>query len=341
MSLWLYAARRLLLLIPVALAVTLVTFLLANFVPGDPLAAVLGEQAMANPEIVARYEHEWGFDKSIPERYVIYVTNLLHGDWGRSLHSQRPVLDDLRDYLPATIELAVTAMFFALLIGLPIGVIAALHHGRPTDHLLRFVALIGSSMPVFWLGLIALQIFYVQLGIAPGPVGRLSPATLPPPRVTGAYTVDALVAGNLPTFLDALGHLVLPGIVLGYFILGLIARMIRSSLLEVTSMDYLVTARAKGLSERAVIVRHALPNALIPTVTVVGVAFAGLLSGAVLTETIFAWPGIGRYAVAAAEGHDYQALLGVVIVISLVYALANLIVDILYATLDPRIRLGT
>ena len=273
MTLWRYALRRLVLLVPALLSVTLVTFALANFIPGDPLAAVLGDQAMDNPEIVARYEREWGFDKSIPERYVIYVTNLLHGDWGRSLHSQRPVLDDLRDYLPATIELAVVAMSFALVVGLLIGVAAALNHRHLLDHLLRVVALMGSSMPVFWLGLIALEVFYVQLGIAPGPVGRLSAGLEPPPTVTGAYTIDALLAGNFNLFLDAARHITLPAVVLGYFILGLIARMIRASLLDVMSSDYLLTARAKGVAERAVIVRHALPNALIPTVTVVGVAW--------------------------------------------------------------------
>jgi peptide/nickel transport system permease protein len=340
MSLWWYALRRLLLLVPVLLAVTLVTFLLANFIPGDPLAAVLGDQAMENPAIVARYEREWGFDKPLPERYLVYVTNLLHGDWGRSLHSQRPVLDDLSDYLPATIELAVAAMSFALLVGLVVGIVAALNHRRPLDHLLRFIALVGSSMPVFWLGLIALEIFYVQLGIAPGPVGRLSAGVEPPPKVTGLYTIDSLIRGDLGALMDAIRHILLPAIVLGYFILGLIARMIRSSLLDVQSSDYLLTARAKGLAERAVIMRHALPNALIPTVTVVGVAFAGLLSGAVLTESVFAWPGIGRYAVASAQGKDYQALLGVTIVVSIVYAFANLVVDVLYGLLDPRIRLG-
>ena len=198
MGLWWFVARRLLLLVPVLLAVTLVTFLLANLIPGDPLAAVLGDQAMNNPAIVARYEHEWGFDKSIPERYVIYVANLLQGNWGRSLHSQRPVLDDLLDYLPATIELAVAAMAFALLVGLPIGIVAALNHRRTLDHLLRFIALIGSSMPVFWLGLIALEVLYVQLGVAPGPVGRLSAGTVPPPRVTGFSRTDALLRATSP-----------------------------------------------------------------------------------------------------------------------------------------------
>jgi peptide/nickel transport system permease protein len=231
-------------------------------------------------------------------------------------------------------------MLFALLFGLAAGTIAALQHRRPLDHLMRFIALLGSSIPVFWLGLVALQIFFVRFHIFPGPVGRLDAAATPPPHLTGLYTFDALIAGKFATFTDSVKHLLLPSMVLGYFILGVIARMVRASLLEVMSMDYVLSARAKGLSERQVVVHHAMRNALIPTTTVVGTAFAGLLSGAVLTETIFAWPGIGRYAVDAAEGQDFGAIMGVTIVVAVVYSLVNIVVDVAYAVIDPRITLS-
>jgi peptide/nickel transport system permease protein len=334
-----FLARRILILPPVLVGVTLISFSLANFVPGDPLAAVLGIRGLNNPETVARYKEKWGLDRSLPERYLIYLNNLLHGDFGYSFTTQRPVWEDIREFLPATLELTLAAILIAISGGLVFGIMAAVSHNRWPDHLVRLLALLGSSLPVFWLGLIALQVFYVRLKVLPGPVGRLDPAMTPPPTVTGMYTVDALLHGDLETFWDAVRHMILPATVLGYFVMGLIARITRSSLLEVFSVLYIRTARGKGLSERVILLRHALPNALIPTITVVGLAFAGLLAGAVLTETIFSWPGIGRYAVQAAQGLDFQAILGVTIVIAIMYSMVNLVVDVVYALVDPRIRL--
>jgi peptide/nickel transport system permease protein len=334
-----FIVRRLLMLPPVLISVSLIAFLVANYVPADPLAAMLGVRALSNPEVVAKYEEKWGLDKSAPERYLIYLNNLLHGDFGRSMTTQRPVMDDLKDFLPATVELTMAAMVFAVGGGLTFGLLAAVYHNRWLDHVVRVIALMGSSLPVFWLGLIALQILYVRLQIAPGPVGRLDPMSHPPPTVTGMYTVDALLAGDLKTFWDAVRHILLPAAILGAYAMGLLARVVRSSLLETFSMQYMTTARGKGLSERTVLLRHALPNALIPTITVIGLAFAGLLAGAVLTETIFSWPGIGRYAVDAARGLDFQAILGVTITIAVIYAIVNLIVDLIYVVVDPRITL--
>jgi peptide/nickel transport system permease protein len=333
-----FALRRFLVLIPILLSVTIVCFLLANYVPGDPLASMLGIRAFNNPQIVANYRKKWGLDKPVAIRYIIYMNNLVHGDMGRSITTLRPVVQDLHDFLPATIELTIGAISFAIIGGFLFGILAALHHNRPLDSLVRIIALTGSSVPVFWLGLIALQIFYVGLHWAPGPVGRLDPSMIPPKTITGMYTVDALMQGDFVTFCDALRHLILPSLVLGYYVMGLIARIVRSSLLETFSMQYATTARGKGLSESVVLMRHELPNALIPAITIVGLAFAGLLAGAVLTETIFSWPGIGRYAVEAANNLDFQAIVGVTLIIAVMYATVNLLVDLTYGIIDPRIR---
>jgi len=335
-----YVVRRFLIAIPTIIGLSIVTFLLANYMPGDPLVRLLGERGANNPETVANYTRQWGLDKSVPQRYVIYMGNVLQGDLGRSTSTQRPVADDLGDFFPATVELAAGAIVVAVLFGVTAGLIAAGCKNRWPDIGVRLMALVGSGVPVFWLGLVALEVLYLRLHWVPGPEGRLSSATATPPRTTGMYTVDALIHGQWSTFVDAAQHLVLPAFVLGAFFVGLIARMVRASLLEVSQSTYLMAARSKGLSERKVMIVHALPNALIPVLTVIGLAIGGLLAGAVLTETVFAWPGVGRYAVEAARGLDYQAILGVTILIGVVYVVANVVVDVMYATLDPRIRIG-
>ena len=340
MGLLQYIVRRFLLAIPTIIGLTIVTFLLANYMPGDPLVRLLGERGASNPETVAAYSQKWGLDRSVPERYAIYMGNLVTGDLGRSTSSQREVAKDLGDVVPATVEVAIAAIAFAAVGGVAAGLIAARFKNRWPDAGVRFLALLGSGVPVFWLGLVALELLYLRWGLVPGPEGRLSSSTPTPPKTTGMYTFDALVHGEWSTFVDAAKHLVLPSIVLGSFFLGLIARMVRASLLEVSQSGYLVAARAKGLSERKVLITHALPNALIPVITVLGLAVGGLLAGAVLTETVFAWPGIGRYAVESARSLDYQAILGVTILIGVVYVIANACVDVLYASLDPRIRIG-
>jgi peptide/nickel transport system permease protein len=338
-SFWRFVARRVLVTVPVLFLVTLLGFVLTYLIPADPLAMVLSERAMANPEIVRAYRTRWGLDQPPHRRYLTYVGNLLRGDLGTSIATQQPVLDDLKAFVPATVELAVAAVAVAVVVGLPLGVLAAVRRDRTADHVARVGSLVGVSVPVFWLGLLALAVFYYRLRLAPGP-GRLDPQIVPPEPLTGLLVVDSLVRGRWDALADALHHLALPALVLGAYVMGTITRVTRSSVLEVLAQDYVRTARAKGLPERAVIGRHALRNALIPTVTVVGLAFGNLMAGAVMTETIFAWPGIGRYAVDAASKLDFPAIMGVTLFVAVVYVSVSFLVDLAYGLLDPRIRLG-
>ena len=246
-------------------------------------------------------------------------------------------MEDLLYFFPATIELATAAIIVAIAIGIPLGIISAVKKDRWPDHISRIFALMGVSMPVFWLGLILLFVLYYKLGIFPGP-GRLDPGIPEPPRITGLLTIDSLITGNFEAFINVLWHLALPSFVLGYYASASIARITRTALLEVLTQDFIKAARSKGLAERIVLFRHALRNALIPTTTVIGMAYGSLLEGAILTETIFAWPGLGRYSTGAFLSVDFMAVMGSTLLIAIVYSLANLIVDILYAFLDPRIR---
>jgi peptide/nickel transport system permease protein len=250
------------------------------------------------------------------------------------------VLQDLATYLPATLELATAAILIAVFIGIPTGILSALFRDRWQDQLARGFALLGVSLPVFYLGLLLLGVLYNELGWFPGP-GELGPYTTPPPRLTGMVVVDAALAGEWGTFLDAVAHLVLPAFVLGLYSSGLVMRVMRSSMLEALRQEYMRTAHAKGLSQSTVVMRHGFRNALIPTVTVASLAYGGLLSGAVLTETIFSWPGIGHYATDSVVNLDLPAIMGVTLVAALTYSTINLIVDFAYAYLDPRIRIGT
>ena len=320
------------------LGVIVVAFLVAHMVPADPLAVVLSDQATKDPSIRAAYMKRWGLDRPLPEQFLVYLANVAHGDLGESFTTRRPVLRDLAQFLPATIELACAALVVSLVFGVPLGVWAAVRHNRSADHAARLLSLVGAASPIFWTGLIALYVFYNLLRWAPGP-GQVDPRQALPPAVTGFLLVDSLIAGRADVFLSALAHLILPALVLGWFIMGLIARTTRSALLEVLKADFVRTARAKGLEDRRVVGFHALRNALIPVLTVTGLAFASLLSGAVLTETVFAWPGIGRYAVTAATRLDYPAILGVTMLTAVIYITVNLRVDLLYGALDPRIRI--
>jgi peptide/nickel transport system permease protein len=332
-----YIARRLMLMVVAALGVTLISFVISHAVPADPVVSNLGQQASQRPEIVAAFKQRWGLDRPLYEQYFAFVGNLAHGDLGTSINTRRPIMADVAQFLPATVELSTVAILFALVVGLPLGTFAALHRDGLVDHAARLVSLVGVSIPIFWLATVSLVIFYAALQLAVGP-GRLGPQLQAPPPTTGFLTVDSLLAGDLATFRSAVDHLMLPGIVLGSSVMGLITRVTRSSLLEVLGQDYVRTARAKGLVEHLVIGRHALRNALIPTVTVLGLAYGSLLSGAVMTETIFAWPGLGRYAYQSAVSNDFPAIMGVTFVIALIYIIVNLLVDLTYALLDPQIR---
>jgi peptide/nickel transport system permease protein len=339
LGIWTYIARRFAQSVLVLLLVSVGTFALAHAVPGDPIETVLGERAAGDPAIRAAAERRYGFDQPIHLQYVYFMRNLARGDLGESITTRRPVMDDLRQFIPGTIELASAAMLFAIVIGIPLGIVAAINQDRWPDHFARFISLIGTSIPVFWLGLIALYVFFYRLHWVPGP-GRLDTGMPMPQRITGMVTVDAALRGEWEIFRSSVLHLILPSIVLGSFALGIIARMLRSSLLAALGEDYVRTARAKGLNDGAVVAGHALRNAMIPTITVLGLTFAGLLAGAVLTETIFSWPGIGRYGVQAALKLDYPGLLGVTLFVAFVYVFVNFVVDVVYGLLDPRIRIS-
>jgi peptide/nickel transport system permease protein len=335
MNLIRYVGRRAALTTFVIFGVTLITFVISHVVPADPVVAYLGEHAP--PALVEKVRHQIGLDRPLHVQFVLYLRDLIHGNLGISIMSNRPVSRDLMQYLPATVELSTAAMLVAILIGIPTGTISALYKDRWPDQVARVFALGGTSLPVFYVALLLLGLLYSKWGVLPGP-GQLGIYTQPPPRVTGMVIVDALLAGNWDALGDAVRHLVLPAFVLGYYSAGLITRMTRGSLLEVLRQDYVRTARAKGVAEPRVVLRHALRNALLPTVTVIGLTYGGLLSGAVLTETIFAWPGLGRYATNSVTSVDIPAVLGVTLLIAVIYSVANLIVDVLYAYLDPQIR---
>jgi len=331
-------ARRILVIPLLLLGVATLAFILGNVVKGDPLASILNDRQMSNPVAVAAAKARWGLDRPLHERYVIYIGNLAQGDFGTSFRTKRPVVRDLLDRLPATLELVISAMIFGSVVGIGLGMVAAHFHDKPADHAARFIALLGSSVPVFWSGLIALYLFSVQLNWFPGP-GRLHPALSPPEGVTGFYTIDALIAGDWTTFRSAVAQLVLPAIMLGWAVLGIISRMVRANMLDVMHQDYVMTARAKGAGTLRILMHHVLRNAMVPTLTIIGFSFAYLITGAILTETVFSWPGVGSYAVDAARSLDHPAIIGVTIVGALAFLLANLITDFAYIVANPRIRI--
>jgi peptide/nickel transport system permease protein len=322
---------------PLMIGMTLIAFVVSHSVPADPVAAHLGQRSMEDPAIVAAFRQQWGLDRPLPEQYLSYLRNLVQGNLGVSIRTHIPVAEDLGRYLPASAELAVMATGVGIVLGIPFGVVSAVNRNRWIDHVVRGVSLLGVSSPVFWLGLIGLYVFYFRLGWLPGP-GRLDVGMPEPTRLSGMYTLDSLLTGNWSAFVASVRHLILPGMVLASVYLGLVTRMTRSSMLEVLSADYVRTARGKGLHERAVIFRHALGNALVPTITVLGLAFGDILAGTVLTETIFSWPGIGRYAYQSAVTLDFPAIMGVSLLIAAVFITVNLLTDLAYVVVDPRLR---
>lgn len=332
-----YLLRRLVGIVAVMAGVSIITFAISHLIPADPAAAALGDHA--TNEQIAAFRAEYGLDRPITDQYVIYVNGLLHGDLGRSIRTRRPVADDLRDFFPATFELSLAALVVSILTGIPAGVWSALDRNRLPDHFVRVFSLTGGSLPIFFLGLILIGFFYGRLGWLPGG-GRIGQFIEPPRSLTGLYVLDSLLTGNVSALQSSLHHLILPAFTLGYFSTAVIARMMRSSMLEVMRQDYMLTARAKGLRLSAAIIRHGLRNALIPTLTIIGVTFGSLLSGAVLTETIFSWPGLGRYATASAISLDFPAVMGVTLLAAVIYPVANLLVDLSYHWLDPRIQRG-
>ncbi len=319
------------------LGVTIVTFTLTNLVPSDPVNQALGDKASGDPAIVAQYRADHGLDQPIVVQYVTYLQNLVQGDLGVSLQTSQPIAQELGDVLPATMELAGVAIIFSLILGVGLGTLAAYRRGKFTDQVLRVVSLFGLSVPTFWLALLAYYFLFYQWGILPGS-GRLDPTLMPPPRVTGLYLVDSLLAGDIETFGNALSHLILPAAVLTLYTVGLLVRFARSAVLEVLNQDYVRAARAKGLRSTSVVIRYVLRGAMVPIITVVGLAFGGLLSGTVLVESVFAWNGLGQYAFNAASNLNLPAIMGVGLVVGVIYITINLIVDVAYGFIDPRVR---
>jgi len=319
----------------VLFGMSVITFTVSHIVPADPIRIIAGQRA--TKETIEIYRKQYGMDKPLPVQYLVYMKNLLKGDLGESIISRRPVLEDIKDYFPATAELVGFAMAITLIIGIPLGVRSASKRGRLTDHSFRVFAILGVSMPIFWLGLVNQFLFYGQLQILPIG-GRLDVYTMPPKTLTGLYLVDSLVEGNLETFWDALKHVMLPGITMAFGTLAVVTRMTRTSMLECLNQDYVRTARAKGLRGFRVTFIHALKNAATPILTVVGLQTGFLLAGDFLAETIFNWPGIGRYGVTAINNMDFPAIMGVTLLVSVIYVMVNLVVDLLYTLFDPRIK---
>ncbi len=318
------------------LGLLLVTFLIGRVVPIDPVLAAVGDRASA--DTYARVRQELGLDLPLWQQFLRYVGDVLRGDLGHSVLTARPVLEDVARVFPATLELATAAVTLGVLVGVPAGVAAAVHRGRWPDHLIRVLGLVGHSIPVFWLGLMALLVFYARLDLVPGP-GRVDvfyEGLVDP--VTGVITVDALLAGEAGVFWNALGHLVLPASILGFYSVAYIARMTRSFMLDQLRQEYITTARVKGLSEARVVWRHALGNIAVPLTTVVALSYATLLEGSVLTETVFAWPGLGLYITNSLLSADMNAVLGGTLVVGAVFIALNLLSDLLYRLLDPRAR---
>ncbi len=330
-----FVIKRVSLVIPTFFGVTLLTFALIRLIPGDPIELLVGERVLT-PERHAEMKARLGLDKPLMEQYGIYIVGVLQGDLGNSIVTKEPVFDEFMTLFPATIELSVCAMLLALVIGLPVGILAAVRRGSVFDHTVMGISLTGYSMPIFWWALLVILLFSVNLGWTPVS-GRISALYWVEP-VTGFMLIDTLLSDEPGAFRSAASHLVLPAIVLGTIPLAVIARMTRSSMLEVLSEDYVRTARAKGVPPWQVISVHALRNALIPVITVVGLAVGVLLAGAILTETIFAWPGVGKWLVESIRRRDYPVLQGGVLLVACVVITVNLIVDLLYGFINPRIR---
>lgn len=329
-----YIFSRILETLPVIFGVSVLVFMLIHFIPGDPAVAMLGERA--TPETIERLREQLGLNRPLPEQYMTWVGNLLRGNLGNTMRGNISVADEIRGRFPATIELSLAAIVLATTIGIPIGILSAVRRNSILDTLTMFLALLGVSIPIFVLGLLLIFFVGVELNALPF-VGRIS-SGIAYERITGLLIFDTFITGNWAALQNALSHLVLPAVTLMTVPLAIIARITRSAMLEVLNQDYVRTARAKGLSERSLIINHALRNALLPVVTVIGLQLGTLLSGAVLTETIFSWPGIGKWLFDSIVARDYPIVQAVTLLIAFIYVFANLAVDLLYTLIDPRVR---
>ena len=328
--------QRLPLLVILLAAISLAVFTLAQQLPGDP-AFIAAGGGDATPEMIAHARERLGLDRPGWVRYLYYMRNALQGDFGRSMVNSKPVIEDIRKFWPASLELALAAIAISAAAGIPLGVISAVRAGRWLDRVITPGSVFLGSMPIFWLGLMAVLVFYRMLDLLPAG-GRLSVSLAPPAAVTGLYLADSLLARDVAVFGDALRHLVLPASILSVISLAMITRVTRAAMLDILHEDYLRTARAKGVPESRVVLKHALRNASVPILTVVGLQLGQLIGGVVITETIFSWPGLGLYAVTAVENQDYPALMAFTLVTTVVYVLINLVVDLLYPLLNPQVR---
>jgi len=333
-----YIIKRLLLLIPVLIGVSIIVFTLTR-ISGNPAAGYINEK-MTPSQIQQIYE-KYHFDEPIYTQYIYWLEGIVQLDWGWSKTAALPVTDALAYYFPATLELTLVSITMAIFIGIYLGIGSAVRRNKVFDHSTRVISLIGVSLPVFWLALILQFVFYYYYGLFPsgGRASNVYYLTQSIPNITGLILVDSLLVGNFELFKDALWHIVLPAVTLSFGTIAIVTRIMRNSMLEVLSLDYIKTARAKGLNERSIIWKHARKNAMIPTTTVIGLSFGGLLGGAVLTESIFSWPGLGKWSANSIKLFDYNSVLGFCLMIAFIYVLVNLVVDIMYAYLDPRVRL--
>lgn len=340
MKKWEYVIRRLALAVLVLVSVSVITFLIARVVPSDPAAAWVGPRP--TPEQIAQARRELGLDKPLYVQYLRYVRALLRGDLGVSVKTHQPILCDLKTYLPATMELVLFGMLMAITIGIPLGVLSGAKRNGPLDHSSRLVAIAGVSMPTFWLGLLLQLLFFGKLGWLPlgGRVDRSISLYNPVQQITGFYLIDTVLTGNWVALKDSLVHLVLPAFTLATYAIGLTIRMTRSTMIEVLEEKYIVAARAAGLPERTILFRLALKNAIIPTLTVLGLSFVYSLTGAILVEVIFSWPGLGTYVTNAILNVDFPVIMAVTLVVTVFYVFINLFLDLLQAALDPRVTLG-
>ncbi|MFO8192429.1 MAG: ABC transporter permease [Bacillota bacterium] len=334
MALYKYFLKRLVLTIPTLLGVSIIVFLLVHMIPGDPIDIMLGDRVTEAVRLAL--EERLGLNEPLHIQYWQWFSSALHGDFGISIRSNQPVMEEILTRLPATIELTVVALMIAVFFGIYFGVSAARYRNTLIDQSLIGFSLLGVSIPIFWLGMMLIYLFAVMLGWLPVS-GRLSMGTAIP-TYTGLYLLDSLIAGQIGSFIDSVRHLLMPAVSLATVSLALVVRVTRSSMLDVLSEDYIRTARAKGMQERKVVYTHALKNAMIPVVTVIGLQLAKLMGGAILTETVFSWPGIGRLLVTAINVRDYPVVQGVVFFVAFAFIAINIIVDLIYAYLDPRIR---
>ncbi|CUH95808.1 putative D,D-dipeptide transport system permease protein DdpB [Propionispora sp. 2/2-37] len=332
-----YFLNRIPRLLIVFFGVSIITFAISHVIPGDPARMLVGQRA--SQETLDKMRGELGLDKPLHVQYIKYVGDLLQGDMGKSIRTQQPIASELKRYFPATLELTLVSMLITLIAGVLLGVWAAVKRDRWVDHISRIVSLVGVSNPLFWSGLVVMVVFYKWLQLFPAS-GRLNPFISPPTFYTGMYLVDGFLDGNMAVVGNAVQHLVLPAGCLAYVQLAVIARQVRSSMIEVLSQDYIRTAKSFGLSTRKIIYHYALKNALLPTVTVAGLIFGELLGGAIITEAIFGWPGMGKYVVDSVTFLDFPAIMGFTMVVSFGYVIINLLIDLLYRVLDPQIREG-